>query len=47
MGHMTEAYSVFHWPTAILLDADGVIRARNIDLAACEKFAKDLLNAGD
>ena len=47
MGHMTEAYSIFHWPTAVLLDVDGVIRARNIDLAACEELAKDLLNAAD
>ena len=47
MGHLTEAYSIFHWPTAVLLDADGIIRARNIDLAACEELAKTLLKADD
>jgi peroxiredoxin len=47
MGHMTQAYSIFHWPSAILLDRDGVIRGRNIDLAACEELAKSLLKADD
>jgi len=47
LGHMTEAYSIHHWPTAILIDAEGVIRGRSLGLEACEELARALLKAGE
>ena len=44
-GHMTEAFGVHHWPTAFVIDEEGVLRGRSIDLAACEALSRELLKA--
>lgn len=44
-GHMTDAFGVHHWPTALVIGVDGVIRGRSIDLEACEALALELLEA--
>ena len=46
-GHMTEAFGVHHWPTAFVIDAEGVLRGRSIDLEACGELSRELLKAGD
>ena len=45
VGHMTDAYGVHHWPTAFVIDAEGVLRGRSIDLDACEELARALIEA--
>ena len=44
-GHMTDAFGVHHWPTAFVIDADGVLRGRSIGLEACEALSRELLEA--
>jgi len=42
-GHMTDAFGVHHWPTALVIGVDGVLRGRSIDLVACEALSRELL----
>ena len=45
VGHMTDAYGVHHWPTAFVIDAEGVLRGRSIDLKTCEELVRALVEA--
>ena len=46
VGHLTKAYGVHHWPTAFVIDAEGVLRGRSIDLKTCEELVRSLIDAG-
>lgn len=44
-GHLTHAYGVHHWPTSFIVDAEGVMRGRSIELVAAEELVRSLLSA--
>ena len=46
-GHMTDAFGVHHWPTAFVIDAEGILRGRSIGLDACEELSRALIRAGE